>query len=177
MNDQVEVVENDVLIADKAGLLVANGEDGTVEIIGWVMKDEEYELNEGEALITHFKTAEKLGILEVFNQMKAENTPVKTKKVKDENGEPVERKPRAPKLELTPEMNYKVINENFDATSSANEGRAAAFKLLLQCDNIGKYLEVCKGYTHEKRDGTTNDVSAEECIRYAIKRNVIALDQ
>jgi hypothetical protein len=74
-------------------------------------------------------------------------------------------------------MNYKVINENFDAASSSNESRATAYKLLLQCDNVGKYLEVCKGYTHEKRDGSKVEYSSEGCIRYAIKRNVIALDQ
>ena len=86
-------MSDEMMVADKAGMLVGTDANGAVEVIGWVMAGDEYDLREGETLVTHHKTAEKLGVGDVFKEMKAENAPVKAKKEKVE-GEVVQRAPR-----------------------------------------------------------------------------------
>jgi hypothetical protein len=134
------------------------------------MKDEEYEMNEGEALITHHKTAEKLGILEVFNQMKAENAPVKTKKVKDENGEPVERKPRGPRIERTGEY---TINKPELLEGDACE-RTDLCNLIKQCTTVEQFNESApKTFKHPGRDGTMKELTTSGFLGYLFKREII----
>jgi hypothetical protein len=167
-------MSDEMMVAEKAGMLVGTDEEGAVEVIGWVMAGDEYDLREGETLVTHHKTAEKLGVGDMFKEMKAENAPTKAKKEKAE-GEVAERKPRGPRVEITKEMDYTVIKADFDATT--DEGpRGEAFRLMMQCTNVGKYLEVCNGYEHEKKDGTKVTYSAETCLRYGLKRGAIALN-
>jgi hypothetical protein len=121
-------------------------------------------------LVTHHKTAEKLGLGEEFKSMKADNAPTKEVKEKVEG----EKKPRGPKIEITAEMNYTVVKADFDATA-AEGPRGDAFRLMMQCTNVGKYQEVCNGYTHTKKDGTEVKYDAIACLRYAIKRGAITL--
>ncbi len=170
-------MSDEMMVAEKAGMLVGTAEDGkTAEVIGWVMAGDEYDLREGEVLVTHHKTAEKLGVGDVFKEMKAENAPVKAKKEKEKaEGDVAERKPRGPRVEVAPEMDYTVLKADFDATT--DEGpRGEAFRLMMQCTNVGKYLEVCNGYTHTKKDGGETLINGEACLRYAIKRGAIALN-
>lgn len=154
------------MLAEKSGMLV-NSEK---EVVGWVLVGDEYDANEGDTFVTHHKTAEKLGLGDVFKEMKAENTPKKEKKEKVEG----EKRTRGAAVALSPEMNYTVLKADFDATT--DEGpRGEAFSLMMKCDNVGKYMEACSGYTHTKKDGTKVDYNAITCLRYAIKRGAIAL--
>jgi hypothetical protein len=167
-------MSDEMMVAEKAGMLVGTNEDGTAEVIGWVMAGDEYDLREGETLVTHHKTAEKLGVGDVFKEMKAENAPAKAKKEKAE-GEVTERKPRGPRMVITPDTDYTVVKADFDATKVEGP-RGDVFRLMMQCTNFGKFLEVCNGYTHTKKDGSQVDFSADTCFRYALKRGAVALN-
>jgi hypothetical protein len=162
-------VNDEMMVAEKAGMLVGTGEDGAVEVIGWVMQGDEYDLREGETLVTHHKTAEKLGVGDAFKEMKAENAPVKAKK---EVVEGVERTPRE-RFELTPEMNFEVLREDFVAATT-QDARGETYRLLFELKNVGKFFEATKGYNFiGERDGKEKFCTARECVVYAFKRGAI----
>ena len=68
---------SEVMVAEKAGMLVGGDKENGFNVIGWVLAGDEYDCDteSGEALVTHHKTAEKLGLGDVFKEMKAENAP------------------------------------------------------------------------------------------------------
>ena len=67
-------------VVNKSGMLVAsNG-----EIVGWVNKGDDADMQEGDVLVSHHKTAEKMGLLAEFTAMKADNAPAKEPKAKKE---------------------------------------------------------------------------------------------
>jgi hypothetical protein len=164
-------MSDEMMVADKAGMLVGTDADGAVEVIGWVMAGDEYDLREGETLVTHHKTAEKLGVGDVFKEMKAENAPVKAKKEKVE-GEPSERAARE-RFELTPEMNFEVLRPDFVAATTEDD-RGETYRLLFDLKNVGKFFEATKGYKFiGERDGKEKFCTARECVVYAFKRGAI----
>jgi hypothetical protein len=163
-------MSDDVMVAEKAGMLVGTDANGQPEIVGWVNKGDEYDLQEGDTLVTHHKTAEKLGLGDAFKEMKADNAQVKEKGEPKEKGE---RKPRQPKYEITPEMTYTVLKADFAAAGEEGE-RGEAYKILLANTSVAGFLENCKGYTATKKDGTNVTFSADACLRYAVKRGAIS---
>jgi hypothetical protein len=162
-------MSDEMMVAEKAGMLVGTDADGAAEVIGWVMAGDEYDLREGETLVTHHKTAEKLGVGDAFKEMKAENAPVKTKKEKVE-GEPVERKPRGPRVERT---GAYTINKP-DLLNGDPCERTDLCNLIKQCTTVEQFKESApKTFKHVGRDGVMKELSTAGFLGYLFKREII----
>lgn len=156
-------------VAEKSGMVI-NAEK---EVIGWVNAGEEVDLRDGDMIVSHHKTAEKMGLADMFKEQKAANAPVK-EKVEKEPGEKKERAPRAPKVDLTDDQTFTVLKADFKGTTEEGE-RGDCFKNVLGCSTVGQ-VRGLKGYTHTKKDGTSVDYSAETVLRYLIKRGAVTVD-
>jgi hypothetical protein len=162
-------MSDEMMVAEKAGMLVGTNEEGAVEVIGWVMAGDECDLREGETLVTHHKTAEKLGVGDVFKEMKAENAPAKTKKEKAE-GEVTERKPRGPRVER---VGAYTINKP-DLLNGDPCERTDLCNLIKQCTTVEQFKEAApKTFKHVGRDQTTKELSTAGFLGYLFKREII----
>jgi hypothetical protein len=165
-------MSEEMMVADKAGMLVGTTDEGAVEVIGWVMAGDEYDLREGETLVTHHKTAEKLGVGDVFKEMKAENAPVKAKKAKNEKveGEVTERKPRGPRVER---VGAYTINKPELLEGDPCE-RTDLCNLIKQCTTVEQFKESApKTFKHSGRDGVMKELSVAGFLGYLFKRDII----
>ena len=164
------------MIAEKSGMLV-NADN---EIIGWVNAGDEAGLREGDVLVTHHKTAEKMGLLEAFKAEKAANKPVKevvvTKGEECAEGEEKPKRTRSAPIVIPEGATYTVHNAEFDATK--DEGaRGDVFRALVGNTSVAGFLEVAKdGYEHTKKDNSVVKYDGMTCLRYALKRGVISID-
>lgn len=150
---------------DKAGMLV-NG-DGAV--LGWIAAGTDVEMQEGDVIISHHKSAEKAGLLEQFNELKTANKPVKAKKEK------VEGEDKAPRvrIDVPTEGTYTVLKPAY-ANDHANPECAAVYTLLTSNTDFAEFFANAKTYTHIKRDGTAGgEVTPQAVAAYAIRRGVI----
>jgi hypothetical protein len=155
----------EMVTVEKAGMLV----NAAGDVVGWVAAGDEVEMVEGDIVITHHKSAEKAGLLEQFKALKEENKPAKVKK---EPTEPSDKKPRV-RMEVPTTGAYKVVKEGYGLTD-ANEGRAAAFKIISECASFEEFFQNAKPYTHVKRDGSAGgEITPQAVMSYAIRHGVI----
>ena len=154
-------------VVEKAGMLV----NGSGEVLGWIDAGADVEMQEGDVIISHHKSAEKAGLLDQFKALKEENKPAKVKKEKVE-GEKAARV----RIEVPTSGKYTVVKAGF-GTDDSNTGRAAAFKLISECTSFDEYFTNAKPYIHTKRDGTAgSEIKPNEVMSYAIRRGVITVD-
>lgn len=153
---------------EKSGMLV----NVSGAAVGWVVAGADVEMAEGDVVISHHKTAEKAGLLEQFNSMKAENKPAKVKKEVVEGKE----KPSRVRVDVPQTGTYTVVKAGYGAKDK-NEGRAAAFALVCGGTTFEEFFVNAKSYTHIKRDGSeAAEVSPKEVMSYAIRRGVVNVD-
>lgn len=152
-------------VVEKAGMMV--NADG--EVLGWIDAGADVEMQEGDVIISHHKSAEKAGLLAQFNELKAENKPAKAKKEKVE-GE--EKAPRA-RIDVPTEGKYTVLKPGY-ANEHANPDCAAVYTLLTGNTSFAEFFANAKSYTHVKRDGSAGgEVTPQAVAAYAIRRGVI----
>lgn len=161
--------------AEKSGMVV----NANKEVIGWVNAGEEVDLREGDTLVTHHKTAEKMGLGEQFKAEKAANAPAKTSKTEGaegtEGGEKPKRTRSAP-VAIPEDATYTVKNADFKAAKEEG-ARGDVFRVLVNNTCVKDYLAIAKdGYSHTKKDGTVVKFDGMTCLRYAMKRGVISID-
>ena len=164
-------VEVTVEVAEKAGMLVAGNKEDGFKVIGWVMAGDEYECEEGDALVTHHKTAEKFGLGDVFKEMKAENAPAKVSKVVEDG----EKKPRAPRKPVPTEGTYTVLKAETLAKAAA-QGKEIAQILADNTDFAVFFEQAPAKFTQAGRDGVGKEFAATSFVAYAIKRGMISVD-
>lgn len=153
----------------KAGMMVNAGG----EVIGWVAAGSDMEMQEGDVVISHHKTADKAGLLEQFNSLKAENQPAKAKKEVVEGAE--DKAPRT-RVDVPKTGSYTVVKAGY-ANNHANPDCAAVYKLLTDNTDFAVFFENAKPYTHIKRDGSEGAMVAPNAVvAYAIRRGVITVD-
>lgn len=166
---------SEVMVAEKAGMLVGGNKDEGFNVIGWVLVGDEYDCDEsaGETLVTHHKTAEKLGLGDVFKEMKAENAPVKTKKEVVAAGE---KKERAPRKAVPKEGTYTVLKAETLVAGEDCERKEVA-QLLASNTDFAKFWEVAPAkFNHVGRDGVTKEFATSGFVAYAINRSMISVD-
>lgn len=149
---------------EKVGMLV----NAAGAVIGWVNAGDEVEMKEGDVVVSHFKTAEKLNLKAEFDALKAENKPKKEKAAKADG----EKTPRV-RTEVPETGPYTVLKPGY-ANDHANPACAAVYTLLTSNSDFGTFFENAKPYFHIKRDGTQGaEVTPKAVAAYAIRRGVI----
>ena len=162
---------SEVMVAEKAGMLVGGNKEDGFNVIGWVLAGDEYEEEEGDTLVTHHKTAEKFGLGDVFKEMKAENAPAKAKK--EVSGE---KKERAPRKAVPKEGTYTVLKADTLIAGEDCERKEIA-QLLASNTDFAKFWEVAPAkFNHVGRDGVTKEFATSGFVAYAINRNMISVD-
>lgn len=162
---------SEVMVAEKAGMLVGGNKEDGFNVIGWVLAGDEYDCEETETLVTHHKTAEKFGLGDVFKEMKAENAPTKAKK--EASGE---KKERAPRKAVPKEGTYTVLKADTLIAGEDCERKEIA-QLLASNTDFAKFWEVAPAkFNHAGRDGVTKEFATSGFVAYAINRNMITVD-
>ena len=150
---------------EKAGMLV--NADG--EVVGWV--EAGTEMQEGDVLISHHKSAEKAGLLEQFTALKAENKPAKAKKEKAEG----ESKAPRQRVDIPETGKYRVLKPGY-ASAHTNPVCAETYNLLTGNTDLAVFFQNAKNFNHIKRDGTEGAlVTPKAVVAYALRRGVIEL--
>lgn len=154
---------------EKTGMLV--NVDG--EVLGWVNAGEECEMKEGDVVVSHPKTAEKLGLSSQYTEMKAANKPVKTKKVKAESADGAVARTR----KVIPKTgNYTVLKAT---AAQLKEGEVAGVRNELLSKLLGgtSFEAFWEGapekFEHPGRDGTMKEHTTSGLVGYAIDRGMI----
>ena len=154
-------------VSEKAGMLV--NKEG--EVVTWILANDEYDSQEGDVLVTHHKTAEKMGLGDVFKEMKAENAPKKAAKVADG-----EKKARAPRTVVPKEGTYTVLKAE-TLTAGEDCERKVIANLLASNTDFAKFWESAPAkFNHVGRDGTAKEFATSGFVAYAIKRGMITVD-
>lgn len=164
---------SEVLVAEKAGMLVGGNKEDGYNVVGWVLAGDEYDCDtdSGEALVTHHKTAEKLGLGDVFKEMKAENAPSKAKK--EVSGE---KKERAPRKAVPKEGTYTVLKAE-TLTAGENCERKEIAKLLASNTDFATFWAVAPAkFNHAGRDEVMKEFATSGFVAYAINRGMISVD-
>jgi hypothetical protein len=145
------------MIVEKAGLHVT----GDNEVLGWVAVGTDIDLQEGDVVITHHKTAVKHGLGEEFATEKAANKPTKVTGDRTRKAIPTT-------------GTYTVLNADFRACNT-QDVRGEVYRFIRDNNRIEAFYEKYpKGYVFVgARDGKEKTCSAKECIRYAITRGMI----
>jgi hypothetical protein len=152
-------------VIEKAGMLV----NAANEVVGWLNKGDDVEMQEGDVVISHHKSAEKVGLLKQFKALKEENKPAKAPKVEGEAGE---KKPRQ-RMDIPKEGKYKVLKPGY-ANDHTNPDCAAIYTMLTSNDDFGVFFQNAKPYTHIKRDGSAGgEITPSAVVSYALRRGVI----
>ena len=157
---------SDVIL--KTGMLV----NGAGEVVGWVNAGEECEMKEGDVVVSHPKTAEKLGLAEQYAEMKAANKPVKTKKVTTESAN--DATPRIRKV-IPKTGNYTVVKAT---AAQLKEGEVAGVRnellsKLLNGTSFEAFWEsVPEKFEHPGRDGTMKEHTTSGLVGDAIYRGM-----
>ena len=165
---------SEVLVAEKAGMLVGGDKENGFNVIGWVLAGDEYDCDTeaGEALVTHHKTAEKLGLGDVFKEMKAENAPSKAKKVTADG----EKKTRAPRKAVPKEGTYTVLKAETLVSGDDCERKEIAQLLASNTDFAAFWAAAPAKFNHAGRDGVTKEFATSGFVAYAINRGMITVD-
>ena len=154
-----------IVEVNKAGMHV--NADG--EVLGWVNAGDEIDFVDGDTIVTHHKTAEKMGLLEQFTKLK----PAKAPKAPKAEGEA---KVRGPKVDIPEDGTYTVIKPEFGC-ADANAGRAAMYKCMMANTSVSAFVAEAVPYKHVKRDGAEGpERTALGELRYAIKRGAVRLN-
>jgi hypothetical protein len=156
-----------VEVAEKAGMLVGGNNQTGFTAVDWVMAGEEYELQEGDILVTHHKTAQKYGLGDVYKEMKAENAPVKVV-----DGD---KKPRGPRQPVPKEGVYTVVKPEL-LDGEPCERTDLCQLLASKTDLADFWAEAPKTFKHANRKGEAVEFLVSGLVGYAIKRGIIVLD-
>ena len=165
---------SEVMVAEKAGMLVGGTKEDGFNVIGWVLAGDEYDCDTeaGETLVTHHNTAEKLGLGDVFKEMKAENAPAKAKKEAVDG----EKKERAARKPVPKEGAYTVLKAE-TLTAGDDCERKTIAQLLASNTDFAKFWEVAPAkFNHVGRDGVTKEFATSGFVAYAINRSMITVD-
>lgn len=156
---------------EKSGMLINSNK----EVIGWVNKGEQVEMKDGDMLVSHFKTAEKHGLLEQFNELKAENAPVKAEKAPKEKGEA---KARGPRTTIPKTGTYSVIKTPAAPAEGAelDERGTILNKLLTNSDFATFWEGAPEKFNHPDREGNMKEFATSGLVGYAIRRGFITVD-
>ena len=148
---------------EKAGMLV-NTEN---EVIGWFNVGDDVELKNGDTIVSHHKTAEKKGLLEQFNKLKAENAPAKEKKT-SEKGESARARVVIPAEGAYEVVTTKAIDEE------DNSVRMGILKSLLTGNDFATFwANNPQKFEHPDRDGAMKEFTTKGLVSYAIRRGMI----
>ena len=160
---------SETLLAEKSGMLVNETAEGFT-IVGWVKAGDEYEAEEGDQLITHHKTAQKLDLAEDFKELKAENAPVKVKE--EVEGEKKTRRPRVP---IPKTGTYTVVKPALLEGEPCE--RTDLCQLLASKTDLADFWETApKMFKHINRNGEEVELTTSGFVGYTIKRGIIVLD-
>lgn len=156
---------SEAVVAKTAGLLVTADK----EPVSWFHKGTEYNPEEGDVFVTNVKQATSLGILDIFNEMKAEAAKEK-KAEKAESGD----KP-ARVRSVVPRTGTYTIAKRETLEKAATEKVPA--KLLLENTSFEKFWEVAPDkFMQKARDGSPKEMPTSGFVAYAIKRSFITVD-
>lgn len=164
---------SEIMVAEKAGMLVGGDKENGFNVIGWVLAGDEYDCDTeaGEALVTHHKTAEKLGLGDVFKEMKAENAPSKAPKVADG-----EKKARAPRKAVPKEGTYTVLKAETLTAGDDCERKEIAKLLASNTDFAAFWAAAPSKFNHVGRDEVMKEFATSGFVAYAINRGMISVD-
>ena len=154
---------------EKSGMLV----NADKEVVGWVNAGEEVEMKEGDVVVAHPKTAEKLGLAEQYKEMKAANKPAKAPKA-TADGEGKTRTRR-----VVPKTGAYTVVKTTAATLKegevAGERHAILTKLFDNTDFEDFWKDTPEKFEHPGRDGANKTFATTGLVSYAIDRGMIAL--
>lgn len=161
--------------ASKSGMVVSSAG----EIIGWVNKGDDIDMQEGDTLVSHHKTAEKMGLLAEFNAIKADNAPVKEVKEK------AAKAPKEPKLDADGNPIARVRRDPIPDTGTfeilkdlpvGETSRGATMQCIVDSKGDLAAALACPAYMHTKRDGSDDrEIGAREVLQYLRSRNMITI--
>lgn len=144
------------------------------EVIGWVNKGDNVELKNGDSIVSHHKTAEKMGLLEKFNEMKAENKPVKAPKAPKADGEG---KVRSPRVAVPKTGTYTVVKIAAMPEEGDTSERAVILRKLLTGTSFDAFWDgVAEKFSHPTRAGEMQEFATSGLVGYAIRRGMITID-
>lgn len=161
---------SEVMVAEKAGMLVGGNKEDGFKVIGWVLAGDEYDCEEDETLVTHHKTATKFGLGDVFKEMKAENAPKKT------NESSGEKKERAPRKTVPKEGTYTVLKAETLVSGGDCERKEIAQLLASNTDFAAFWAAAPAKFNHVGRDGEKKEFATSGFVAYAINRGMISVD-
>lgn len=143
------------MIVEKAGLHI-NAEK---EVIGWVAVGTDVDTKEGDVIVTHAKTAAKLGVAEQYAFEKAANKP---------------KKERSSVRVATPVTGtYTVISNRFTKSGGARGEIASAVLNNTHFENL--FAAVPETFTSVGRNGEEKSHSTKAFVRYLIRRGMIEI--
>ena len=156
------------MIVEKSGVLV----NANKEVIGWVNKGDTVEIKDGDTVCSHPKTAEKLGIKEQFEALKAENAPKK---------EPKEKKEGATRTRIAvPKTGTYTVVRAVAAETKEGEAPTERDTILAKLFGNTSFEKFWDGmqekFTHPSRTGEAKEFATSGLVAYAIKRGMITVD-
>lgn len=157
---------------EKAGMLI-NAEKA---VIGWVNAGDEMDLNEGDLVVSHPKTAEKHGVAEQYVALKAENAPAKEKKAKKEKAEGDATRTRKTCPMTGTYVVVKADAANLKEGEDATERHALLSKLLTGTSFDSFWKDAPEKFNHPARDGSEKTFSTSGLVLYAIDRGMITVN-
>ena len=163
---------SEVMVAEKAGMLVGGNKENGFDVIGWVLAGDEYDCNEDETLVTHHKTADKFGLGDVFKEMKAENAPAKAGKVAADG----EKKSRGPRKATPTTGTYTVLKAETLVSGDDCERKEIAQLLANNTDFAAFWAAAPAKFNHVGRDGVNKEFATSGFVAYAINRGMISVD-
>jgi hypothetical protein len=156
---------------EKTGMLV----NGAGEVLGWVNAGEECELKEGDVVVSHNKTAEKMGLTEKYTEMKAANKPVKA--AKEKSTADGESKPRTRKI-IPKTGKYTVVKMTATRLKEGEEAgaRHALLTKLFSNTSFEAFFDGApEKFEHPGRDGVMKEHRTSSLVGYALDRGMIEL--
>lgn len=151
------------MIVEKAGVLVNKDK----KVLGWVNKGDEVETKDGDTICSHPKTAEKLGIKEQYEALKAENAPKKEPKAKAEG--------TRTRIAVPKEGTYTVVRKPGSADEDNERGRILT-KLFSNTDFAVFFKDTPEKFSHPSREGEVKEFATTGLVAYCIKRGMITVD-
>lgn len=148
------------MIVEKAGVLV----NANKEVVGWVNKGDEITTKDGDTICSHPKTADKLGIREQYDTLKAENAPKKEPKAPKEGGRT--------RIAVPKSGTYTVVRKPASAEEDNERGRLLA-KLFGGNDFEDFWKGTPEKFVHPSRTGEAKEFATSGLVAYTIKRGMI----
>lgn len=139
---------------EKAGLVV----NANKEAVQWVNVGDEFELKDGDTIVSHGKTAEKLGVAEQYKAMK----PGKAKKEGSRTH-----------VAVPTSGAYTVSAAKLRADDSS---RGTVVRMLMENNDLAEFFATApETFTTTDRKGETKEHSTKTFVGYAIRRGMITL--